>query len=53
MAFADKLEKATLQTIESGYMTKDLTLLTTLTDIHPLNTRDFLKKIAENLNKLI
>ncbi len=52
MDFADKLEKATLSTIESGYMTKDLVNLTTLKDIHTLNTEDFLKKIAENLDKL-
>ncbi|MCR5649817.1 MAG: NADP-dependent isocitrate dehydrogenase [Lachnospiraceae bacterium] len=49
--FADKLEKATLSTIESGYMTKDLVNLTTMTDIHTMNTEDFIKKIAENLGK--
>ena len=32
-AFADKLEKATLDTIESGRMTKDLALITELTDV--------------------
>ena len=47
--YADKLEKATLQTIESGYMTKDLVNLTTLTDIHVCNTEEFLKKIRESL----
>ncbi len=51
--FADKLEKATLDTIEGGYMTKDLTALTTLTDIHTLNTEDFIKKIAERLKELM
>ena len=50
--YADKLEKATLSTIESGYMTKDLVNLTTLTDIHVCNTEEFLKKIQENLKKL-
>ena len=30
MDFADKLEKATIDTIESGHMTKDLALITTL-----------------------
>ena len=30
MAFADKLEKATIDTIEGGVMTKDLALITTL-----------------------
>ena len=33
MEFADKLEKATIQTIESGKMTKDLVLLTTLDEV--------------------
>lgn len=47
--YADKLEKATLQTIESGYMTRDLVNLTTLTDIHVCNTEEFLKKIRESL----
>ncbi len=51
--YADKLEKATLSTIESGYMTKDLVNLTTLTDIHVCNTEEFLKKIAENLKALL
>ncbi len=53
MDFADKLEKATIGTIESGYMTKDLVNLTTMTDIHTLNTQDFLKKIGENLKKMM
>ena len=51
--FADKLEKATLSTIESGYMTKDLVNLTTLSDIHVCNTEEFLKKIRENLEKML
>lgn len=52
-AFADKLEKATLSTIESGYMTKDLVNLTTLSDIHVCNTEEFIRKIAENLKGLL
>ncbi len=50
--FADKLEKATLSTIESGYMTKDLVNLTTMDDIHVCNTEEFIKKIRESLEKL-
>ena len=53
MDFADKLEKATLSTIESGYMTKDLVNLTTLSDIHVCNTEEFIKKIRESLERLI
>ena len=52
MDYADKLEKATLSTIESGYMTKDLVNLTTLTDIHVCNTEEFLKKIRESLEAM-
>ena len=51
MNFADKLEKATLGTIESGKMTKDLALITTLEDVTVLNSQDFIKAIRENLDK--
>ena len=51
MAFADKLEKATLDTIAQGKMTKDLALITTLTDVTVLNSRDFILAIRENLEK--
>ena len=39
MEFADKLEKATLETIESGKMTKDLALITSLEDVTVLNSK--------------
>lgn len=48
-AFADKLEQATLQTIEAGYMTKDLALITSLENVTVLNSQDFIKKIRETL----
>ncbi|MCR5409823.1 MAG: NADP-dependent isocitrate dehydrogenase [Lachnospiraceae bacterium] len=51
--YADKLEKATLSTIESGYMTKDLVNLTTMSDIHVCNTEEFIKKIADNLKNML
>ena len=44
MAFADMLEKATLDTIESGKMTKDLALITSLEDVTVLNSGDFIKE---------
>ena len=50
-AFADKLEKATLDTIESGRMTKDLALITELTDVTVLNSQDFIKAIRKTLEK--
>ena len=45
MDFADKLEKATIKTIEDGKMTKDLALITTLLDVKVLNSADFIKAI--------
>ena len=49
MEFADRLEKATLDTIESGEMTKDLALITTLPNPTVLNSQDFIKAIARRL----
>jgi isocitrate dehydrogenase len=51
--FADKLEKATINTIESGKMTGDLCLMSTLPNITKLNSTDFIKAIREELEKLI
>ncbi len=52
-AFADKLEKATIGTIESGTMTKDLALITELQDVTTLNTEDFIKAIRKTLEGLM
>ena len=49
MEFADRLEKATIDTIESGEMTKDLALITTLENPVVLNSEDFIKAIAKRL----
>lgn len=51
--FADALEQATLSTIESGKMTKDLALITSLKDVTVLNSEDFIKAIRSNLEKLV
>ena len=50
-AFADRLESATLRTIESGKMTKDLALITSLKDVTVLNSMDFIKAIRTELEK--
>ena len=50
--FADKLEKATLATIESGYMTGDLVRITTLKNPVKLNTEDFIKAIRATLESM-
>ena len=54
IAFADKLEKATVKTIENGYMTKDLVGLFKKegVEVKPQNSREFLVKIAETLKTL-
>lgn len=52
MTFADKLEKATIQTIEQGKMTKDLALITSLQDVTVLNSEDFIKEIRKTLETL-
>ena len=51
--FADKLEKATIQTIEEGVMTGDLYLLSSLPNKQKVDTETFLKEIAVRLDKLI
>ncbi len=51
--FADKLEKATISTIESGIMTGDLYLLSTLENKTKVNTEDFLKAVNVKLQELL
>ena len=53
MEFADKLEKATLSTIESGKMTGDLQLMTTLENTQKLNTENFILAIKDTLTKTL
>ncbi len=53
VSFADNLEKATLSTIESGMMTKDLAAITTLSDVKVLNSREFILAVREKLEKLL
>ena len=50
IAFAEKLEKAVIDTIESGYMTKDLAaLFDKQKETHSLNTEEFFDAIASRL----
>ncbi|MBE5891308.1 MAG: NADP-dependent isocitrate dehydrogenase [Lachnospiraceae bacterium] len=51
--FADALEKACISTIESGKMTKDLALITTIENPTVLNSKDFILAIREELEKHI
>lgn len=47
--FAHRLERATIDTIEEGKMTKDLALITTLPNPVILNSEEFIKAIAQKL----
>ena len=51
--FAGKLEQATIATIESGRMTKDLALITTLENPVVLNSEAFIKAVRGELEKLL
>ncbi len=53
VSFADKLEKATVETIESGKMTKDLALITSIENPTVLNSREFILAIRENLDRML
>ncbi len=50
--FADRLEKATIATIESGRMTKDLALITSLQDVKVLNSQDFIREIRRTFENM-
>lgn len=50
--FADNLEKATIDTIESGIMTGDLYLLSSLENKKKVNTEDFLTAVSNKLKEL-
>lgn len=51
-AFADKLERATLKTIEDGKMTKDLALITSLENVTTLSSEGFIKAIRETMDAM-
>ncbi len=53
MSFADKLEKAIIDTIESGIMTGDLYLISTLENKKKVNTTEFLEAVNETLKKML
>ena len=49
--FADKLEKASIETIEDGVMTGDLAALSSLDNITKVDTEAFLTEISKRLDK--
>ena len=50
--FADKLEKAVIQTIEGGKMTKGLSLITSIQNVTVLDCEEFIKAIRETFDSL-
>ena len=52
VAFADKLEKASVKTIEDGKMTKDLALITSLENVEVLSSLDFIKAVRATLETM-
>ena len=51
--FADKLEAATISTIEGGVMTGDLAAMSTLPEIHKADTEGFLRAVDEKLREML
>ncbi|MDF1496023.1 NADP-dependent isocitrate dehydrogenase [Caproiciproducens sp. CPB-2] len=51
--FADKLEKASIQTVESGIMTGDLAALSTLPGKTTVDTETFLREVNKSLVRLL
>ncbi len=51
--FAEKLENATVKTIEDGVMTGDLYVLSSLENKRKVNTEDFLLEINERLKAML
>lgn len=50
--FADQLEKASIDTIEGGIMTKDLALMSDIPDKKTVNTEEFIKAIRKTLESM-
>lgn len=51
--YADRMEKAVIATIESGKMTKDLALITSLENVTVLNSEDFIKAVRATYENLV
>ena len=53
MDYADKLEKATIKTIEDGVMTGDLYLISKLENKKKVDSETFLREIASRLDEMM
>ncbi len=52
MTFADRLEKATVATIEAGKMTKDLALITSIENPTVLNSQEFIQEVRRTMDAM-
>jgi len=52
ITYADDMERAVLWTIESGKMTKDLALITSMENVTVLNSQDFIKEIRKTYESI-
>lgn len=50
--YADKMDKASIQTIENGIMTKDLAMLSELKEIKTVNTEQFLIEVKKTFDAM-
>lgn len=53
ITFADKLEEASIKTIEEGVMTKDLASLSSIENIKTVNTEEFIKEVRARLEAML
>jgi len=53
ISFADKLEEASIKTIEEGVMTKDLASLSSIENIKTVNTEEFIKEVRARLDAML
>ncbi|WP_315110187.1 NADP-dependent isocitrate dehydrogenase [Clostridium intestinale] len=53
VSFADKLEEASIKTIEEGVMTKDLASLSSIENIKTVNTEEFIKEVRARLEAML
>ncbi len=53
VSFGEKLEKATVAVIEGGKMTKDLALITSLSEPVVLNSREFILEVKKELEAML
>ena len=53
VSFANAMEKATLDTIESGKMTGDLAMISTLEHVEKLSTEGFIQAVKARLDELL